>query len=77
MPRALHALFASAAFVLGSLLALPARADLNSEAQQMFNDLGAMGNIMYEASTYCTGGSGGEIVLGIAGGGSCAREPGR
>ena len=45
MPRPLHALFARAAFVLGALIAVPARADLNSEAQQMFNDLGAMGNI--------------------------------
>ena len=45
MPRALIALFACATFALGSLLALPARADLNSEAQQMFNDLGAIGNV--------------------------------
>ena len=45
MPRPLHALLARAAFVLGALIVLPARADLNSEAQQMFNDLGAMDNI--------------------------------
>ena len=45
MPRSLIALFASAVLALGSLLAPPARADLNTEAQQMFNDLGAIGNV--------------------------------
>jgi len=45
MPRPFNALLASAAFALGSLAVLPARADLNTEAQQMFNDLGAIGNV--------------------------------